>query len=191
MLFKQKHLHGIKAGTIRRAFRCWRRPTVKAGGTLKTAVGVVAIEAVERTRRKDLTDEDAELAGYDSLDALIEDIRSRAGTLYRIDLYYQGADPRIELRATAKLSKGELEEVLQRLGRMDARSRNGAWTHRVLELLRANPGVRAGDLSLEVGREKLAFKRDVRKLKELGLTESLGTGYRLSPRGKRVLKARI
>ena len=27
------------------------------------------------------------------------------------------------------------------------------------------------------------FKRDVRKLKELGLTESLEIGYRLSPRG--------
>ena len=28
------------------------------------------------------------------------------------------------------------------------------------------------------------FKRDVRKLKELGLTESLPVGYRLSPRGR-------
>ena len=32
--------------------------------------------------------------------------------------------------------------------------------------------------------ERLAFKSDVRKLKALGLTESLGTGYRLSPRGQ-------
>ena len=36
-------------------------------------------------------------------------------------------------------------------------------------------------------RERLAFKRDVRKLKELGLTESLDVGYRLSPRGRAVL----
>ena len=28
------------------------------------------------------------------------------------------------------------------------------------------------------------FKRDVRKLKALGLTESLEVGYRLSPRGR-------
>lgn len=190
MLFKRKHLDGIKSGSIRRAFRCWRRPTVKAGGTLRTGSGVVAIDAVERTRRKDLTAEDAKLAGYDSLDELIEDIRSREGTLYRIDLHYKGADPRIELREKGKLSKSELEEVIQRLERMDARGRNGAWTRQVLELLRDNPGVRADDLSRQVERQKLAFKRDVRKLKELGLTESLGTGYRLSPRGKTVLRAR-
>ncbi len=30
----------------------------------------------------------------------------------------------------------------------------------------------------------MTFKRDVRKLKELGLTESLDTGYRLSPRAR-------
>ena len=33
------------------------------------------------------------------------------------------------------------------------------------------------------------FKTDVRKLKELGLTESLEVGYRLSPRGEAVLRA--
>ena len=31
------------------------------------------------------------------------------------------------------------------------------------------------------------FKRDVRKLKELGLTESLEIGYRISPRGETLL----
>jgi hypothetical protein len=31
------------------------------------------------------------------------------------------------------------------------------------------------------------FKRRVRQLKELGLTESLEVGYRLSPRGRTVL----
>lgn len=33
----------------------------------------------------------------------------------------------------------------------------------------------------------MKFKQDVRKLKELGLTESLEIGYRLSPRGKSVI----
>ena len=59
----------------------------------------------------------------------------------------------------------------------------------MLELLREHPGVRAGDLAPRVGRATLAFKRDVRKLKELGLTESLEVGYRLAPRGERVLQA--
>jgi hypothetical protein len=38
-----------------------------------------------------------------------------------------------------------------------------------------------------MGRPRLPFKIDVRKLKELGLTESLPIGYRLSPRGAVVL----
>ena len=57
-----------------------------------------------------------------------------------------------------------------------------------LVLIAENPGVRAEDLAASVGREKMPFKLDVRKLKEMGLTESLLTGYRLSPRGETVLK---
>jgi hypothetical protein len=48
--------------------------------------------------------------------------------------------------------------------------------------------VRAGDLAAAAGREQPAFKTDVRKLKELGLTESLEVGYRLSPRGRALLE---
>jgi hypothetical protein len=45
------------------------------------------------------------------------------------------------------------------------------------------PGVRAPDLAARVGEEVPRFKRRVRRLKALGLTESLRIGYRLSPRG--------
>ena len=41
----------------------------------------------------------------------------------------------------------------------------------------------AGDLCRLVGLEMHPFKTNVRKLKTLGLTESLEVGYRLSPRG--------
>ena len=54
----------------------------------------------------------------------------------------------------------------------------------MLRLIGEREGVRAGDLADELGMERLPFKVDVRKLKALGLTESLGTGYRLSPRGQ-------
>jgi hypothetical protein len=54
----------------------------------------------------------------------------------------------------------------------------------VLELIAERPGVRAGDLADGLAMELLAFKADVRKLKALGLTESLEVGYRLSPRGQ-------
>jgi hypothetical protein len=46
----------------------------------------------------------------------------------------------------------------------------------------------AATLAEELGQEKLVFKRNVRKLKELGLTESLEIGYRLSARGRALLK---
>ena len=36
-----------------------------------------------------------------------------------------------------------------------------------------------------------AFKRDVRKLKELGLTRSLEVGYELSPRGRAYLDGAV
>jgi len=56
-------------------------------------------------------------------------------------------------------------------------------------LLEAQDATRAPDLAVMLGREPVDFKRDVRKLKELGLTESLPVGYRLSPRGEALLKA--
>jgi len=38
-----------------------------------------------------------------------------------------------------------------------------------------------------MGLDRPVFKLNIRKLKESGLTESLEVGYRLSPRGKRLL----
>ena len=52
---------------------------------------------------------------------------------------------------------------------------------------RRAPATRAPDLAASLGRETAPFKADVRKLKELGLTESLLVGYRLSPRGRAYL----
>ena len=64
----------------------------------------------------------------------------------------------------------------------------GPWTRQVLRLIAENPGVRAPDLAASLGRDTLAFKRDVRRLKELGLTISLPVGYELSPRGRAYLR---
>jgi hypothetical protein len=57
----------------------------------------------------------------------------------------------------------------------------------VLRAVAENPGVPAADLAANFGRDRDAFKLDVRKLKELGLTESLRPGYRISPRGTALL----
>ena len=71
---------------------------------------------------------------------------------------------------------------------MDRLSRRGPWTRRVLELIAENPRVAASKLAPRLGRETRAFKADVRKLEELGLTESFELGYALSPRGRALLK---
>jgi len=57
-----------------------------------------------------------------------------------------------------------------------------------LQTIAQNPNVRAGDLAAALDRERDDFKIDVRKLKALGLTESLEIGYRLSPRGAAFMK---
>jgi hypothetical protein len=75
------------------------------------------------------------------------------------------------------------------LDRLAAMDRQQPWTRRFLELIEQRPAVRAPDLAASVGWETVVFKRYMRKLKELGLTESLEVGYRLSPRGAVVLSA--
>ena len=72
---------------------------------------------------------------------------------------------------------------------MDRRGRRGPWTREHLELIEARPGELAETIAASIGREKKPFKSDIRRLKELGLTESLPVGYRLSPRGRAVLRA--
>jgi hypothetical protein len=145
---------------------------------------------VERVERSALTDADAHRAGFASLNDLLAmlDRRDR-GEIHRIELRYAGTDPRIELRNRADLTDAELDEIARRLQRFDDASRHGPWTRATLELIAKQPEVRAEELAAQMDREKLPFKRDVRKLKELGLTESLSPGYRLSPRGKTVLRS--
>lgn len=174
-------------GSVTVAFRRWKRPSVKAGGTLTFPRGVLAIDSVREVDERDISEADARAAGAASRNELLAALAGREGTLYRIDLHYAGEDPRVALRERAVLTTGELDAVVARLDRFDARSTHGPWTRAVLEAIDAEPGRRAPDLAQRFGRETQPFKTDVRKLKELGLTESLPVGYRISPRGATVL----
>ena len=184
MIFRQRFLDGIRDGTVTLAFRRWRRPSVRAGGTLLTAVGQLEIVSVDEIAMTRISDADARRAGYASREELLSELRARdEGTVYRIELGGLHADPRIALRASASLSEKDRDDIARRLGRLDERSSHGPWTRQTLDLIRSRPGVRAGDLCRLVGLEMHPFKTNVRKLKTLGLTESLEVGYRLSPRG--------
>jgi hypothetical protein len=182
MLFNARALEGIAAGEIDLAFRRWKRATVRAGGTLRTRAGVLSIDSVEPTSQRRISAEDAGRAGFASRAELLRSLRPE-GRLYRVEFHRIGDDPRAALRERSEITDQERAELDVRLDRMD-RSRDEPWTRRLLELIAARPETLAAELAASLGLEKLPFKRDVRKLKELGLTESLLVGYRLSPRGR-------
>jgi hypothetical protein len=187
VLIRRDTLDRILVDEIDLAFRKWHRPTVKAGGTLTTAVGVLAIDTVDIVDESAITVDEALRAGYGSVEALRTELARRTeGSVYRVRVHHVGDDPRIALRQDADLDADQLEAIGSRLDRLD-RARGEPWTRAVLELIRARPATRAPDLAAWIGRETKAFKTDVRKLKSLGLTESLVVGYRLSPRGGRFL----
>ena len=185
MLLKRETLEGIAEGRITLAFRRWKRPTVRAGGELRTAIGVLGIDGVDAIEEGDITDDDARAAGYPTRAALLAELNRRPeGDLYRVALHLAGDDPRTALREQDALDAEAVAAIAARLDRFDRSSRQGPWTETVLRLIAESPGVRAPDLAASLGRDTQPFKRDVRKLKELGLTESLEVGYRLSPRGR-------
>ncbi|MFI6981098.1 hypothetical protein ACIBSV_21245 [Embleya sp. NPDC050154] len=188
MLFTHDVLVKIASGDVDLAFRRWRTPAVRLGSTLRTEVGVLEVDEVAAVSEASVTDRDAQRAGYATrAEVLAHQRPGEDRQLYRIGLRFVGADPRVSLRSDTDLSAKELDEIVAGLRRLDARSGHGPWTTAMLELIDANPAVRAADLAAGVDREKLPFKVDVRKLKERGLTESLDVGYRLSPRGRLVL----
>ena len=188
MLLRKETLEGIARGEIDVAFRWWTRPTVKAGGSLQTQVGRLAIRSVVRTTVAGVSVEDARRAGFATKAALVKAFPRKPGSrLYRVEFAVAGPDPRIALRERAELSETEANEIEARLERMDRSSAIGPWTKATLDLIAERPGTRAGDLAEQLGQERLPFKANVRKLKALGLTESLEVGYRLSPRGRAYL----
>ena len=184
MLFKAPVLSAIAEGQVTLAFRRWRKPTVRSGGTLTTPVGVLSIDAVDLAALETLDAVQAERAGYASLEALLADLAG-AAPLYRISFRLAAEDPRKALRLDTSATGIAAAEIA--LAKLDAKT---PWTTVTLELIASRPGVRAPDLAAHLGRETLPFKTDVRKLKALGLTQSLEIGYRLSPRGEALLAAR-
>ncbi|MGH8823930.1 MAG: hypothetical protein ACRDVN_05580 [Jiangellaceae bacterium] len=190
MLFTQRFWPGIADGSITLTFRRWHRAHVVAGRPYRTPAGIVEVTSVAPTEPAAITDDEARRAGHPDARALVADIPPRPGaTLYRIEFHRVPGDPRADLAADADLDHAEVVAISARLVRLDRASRHGPWTRTTLELVRDRPATRAADLAASLDREIRPFKIDVRKLKNLGLTESLDVGYRLSPRGRAYLEA--
>ena len=189
MLIPLAILRRIADGSVTLAFRRWERPRVRAGGRQRTSVGVIAFDAIEPVARSRLTATDARQAGFSGLPELLRFVDRRpTGRIHRIRLRLEGPDPRIALRATLPDEK-EIATIVAKLARLDRASHHGPWTTDVLRAIDERPRVPAIDLAASFRRERAPFKIDVRKLKELGLTESLPIGYRISPRGEAVRAA--
>lgn len=190
MLFESRFWPGIADGSITLAFRRWRRLQVVAGRPYRTPAGIIDVVAVTSVDPASIGHSDALAAGYPGATALRADLRGPDDLpTYRIEFRpAAGPDPRAELAADDDLSDSDVAEIDRRLDRLDRAAKRGPWTRSTLRLIAEQPAVPAGDLAARTRRERLAFKVDVRKLKNLGLTESLAVGYRLSPRGQAYLR---
>lgn len=188
MLIKDEILERIKNGEITLLFRRWSRPGAKAGGTQMTQGGVIGIDSVDVVEPNDITEMEAREAGFPSVADLLAHLSYRDDPIYRIRIHFAGEDPRIALRENADLSETEIAEIIEKLRKLDKNSKRGQWTQQYLQLIHDHPATYSGVLAKIVGVEIPQFKPWVRKLKALGLTESLERGYRLSPRGEKVLE---
>jgi hypothetical protein len=188
MLFRREVLEGIAGGRIDRVFRVWAKPPVRAGSTQRTWAGIIVIDSVTAVTPEEITEEDALRSGFKGRAALLTALSksTKEGGYHRVMLHL-GSNPEAELAGNADLTDQELAELKATLDAIDARSRRAPWTREVLRLIEEYPGMRAVDLAERLDRDKLPFKADVSRLKTLGLTESLETGYRLSPRGKALM----
>ena len=196
--FRVRDYQRIAAGELTLTFRRWRRPQARVGGRYRVGEGAVEVDQVSQIAVDAITPEDARTAGFETPAAVLEAIErnqrrraDRGAQLYRVAFHFAGphVDPRKRLQADDELDHEALESLVQRLAKMDGRSKRGPWTTAKLVAISRRPGTRAGDLAAAQACETPRFKSDVRKLKALGLTISLEVGYELSPRGDVVLAA--
>jgi hypothetical protein len=190
VLFERRLQAGLSDGTIHLAFRRWKRAQVVPGRSYRSPIGMIEVDGVSAVTGQ-ISPEDARAAGYASVEDLLADLKGPPdASLFRLELRRSpAADPRSLLAADDELDPDELLELRRRLARLDA-AVGRPWTLATLEAIEAQPGRRAGDLFTELGWSELQdFKLHVRRLKALGLTESLRVGYRLSPRGESLLRA--
>ncbi len=189
MLFTAATLRGLAEGTVKCTYRRWEVVRPKVGSRFTTSAGVVEVTSITAVDDDQLTDQDAVDAGFDSVAGLVKWASGKGrGDLYRIGIVLAGPDPRVALRSSVELAPTDVSALSARLDRMD-RAAEQPWTRGTLRQIQRSSGVVSTELAAEAGQERRTYKLRVRRLKALGLTESLERGYRLSPRGQAYLAA--
>jgi len=198
MLFERRFHSGIREGQVTLTFRAWARPQVKPTGRYRTQVGMLVVEAVDRVKLGDVRDAEARRAGFTDAAELTAYVKKKSrkalrasSPVFRVKLRFDGPVTAGDRPPAddAALSAEDVATLTAKLDAMDRRCADGPFTRRLLALIERRPRVSSSVLAPELGREKLAFKADVRKLKKLGLTVSHEVGYALSPRGRAYLAA--
>jgi hypothetical protein len=197
LLFQKRFHAGLKDGSITLTIRRWTKPLVKPGGRYRChPIGVIEVDHISRVRLQDVGDDDARRAGFvDRAEMRRHLDTGPAGPLdeddevFRVELHHAGDGDRVSLALEDDLQPADVAAIAAKLARLDARSGTGPWTAATLALIGQQPRVAASKLAAALGREKLAFKADVVKLKKLGLTQSFEVGYEVSPRGRAFLAA--
>ena len=193
MQFTQDSHAAVADGTITVTFRLWKRLHAKVGGQYAVGAVIIEVDAIEMMPFAAITRTDMRRAGAKDRESL----RTRAAhagpidddtLLYRIEFHVVGAK---EPALAAPFDDEHVVLVIAKLDRMDARSSFGAWTRTVLGLIGDRPGTVSTELAAICGRPRPDFKTDVRKLKALGLTESLAVGYALTPLGAKILEGAV
>ena len=195
MQFEKRFKPGIREGRITQSFCAWKRPQVKTGGRYRVhPIGMIQVDTIDHCRREAVSSADARKAGFESPEALFtyldqkSDQKSDASQpLYRVVFHYAGSGED-ERPDTSPVDAADLDALRSRLMRMDRLSGRGTWTRQTLDLIEGLPATRAADLASRIRLETQVFKTNVRKLKKLGLTLSLETGYELSARGRQLLR---
>jgi hypothetical protein len=189
VLFSAATLRGLTEGRLTCTYRRWTVVRPKVGSRFTTSAGMVEVTAIDRVRVRDLRRADAVAAGFADLAELLAWTRAKGeGDLYRIRIALVGPDPRVALRSSDGLEPAQVADLDARLMRMD-RAADAPWTRPVLRQIQRRPATVSTELAAEMGQDRAYFKIRVRRLKALGLTESLEVGYRLSPRGEAYLRA--
>jgi len=187
MLFKAELHERIRSGGIRCTVRIWHRPRARLGGRYSLPGGVVVVDEIRETDLDSITPALARRCGFASLADLLKTAQHGTGErVFVIDFHFEAAAAASK-PVNEPCAAEELASLVTRLDAMDRRSRIGAWTLATLRAIEARPGVLAAKLARSLGRPRDELKRDVRKLKKLGLTASSEIGYRLTPKGEALL----
>ncbi len=176
-----------------RTVRAWSRPQVRLGGRYAAGATMIEVTALTEARVSELTDEDAARSGFDSLSAMRHELERSARrplepseVVWRIDFVAVGAvEPPTP---PGEPTDDDVARVGVRLAKMDA-ARARPWTIATLAAIRDHPATVSTQLAAILGRDCPELKADIRRLKALGLTQSLETGYRILPLGEAVLRA--